>query len=412
MTELRRRKIEDVDAYAPFFLISYACHVFNLINRERHIYTFGGLVPNMRVPVLFMAPPGCGKSYLLKHLTDKMYGIFATQGEYPITLEQGLTEAGLIGTRRANADGTTTPEPGAAYENRTGFIVIDEFSAISAAMKAPYNSQLESQLLTALDSGNVRKRLATGRIEYHTDFTLWCGIQPIKCDLSGGLGRRMALLLNIPNRESRQRYKNAAKYSDNITIDIPTLFNMRDRINMWCSSLGSIKKITIDESLLEYLDHELDADSAIMDFYKRIIIGYHLIKYGASSLEIVVKPNDELLNILETSHLWREQVTQGPEIQQIIEIISQNAELRGREYYIDKLTLNQYAGRMHLSASQLHAKLTDMHKYGYIKMNGDTIVMPEEAARDVRFADKLEGEDITGYETYVDPDFTPDELDI
>jgi hypothetical protein len=187
---------------------------------------------------------------------------------------------------------------------------------------------------------------------------------------------------------------------------------MRDQITMWCSSLGSIKKITIDESLLEYLDHELDADSAIMDFYKRIIIGYHLIKYGASSLEIVVKPNDELLNILETSHLWREQVTQGPEIQQIIEIISQNAELRGREYYIDKLTLNQYAGRMHLSASQLHAKLTDMHKYGYIKMNGDTIVMPEEAARDVRFADKLEGEDITGYETYIDPDFTPDEVDI
>lgn len=71
MDELKRRNVQECEIFASYFIISFACHAFNLVNkgREEPIYCEGGLAPVLRVPVIYMGLPGCGKSYLMKHLT-------------------------------------------------------------------------------------------------------------------------------------------------------------------------------------------------------------------------------------------------------------------------------------------------------------------------------------------------------
>lgn len=374
--ELKARGVQDCEIYAPYFIMSYAEHIFNLMNKENNAFTHGGLTLNARIPIIYMGPPGCGKSYLMEHLTNQKNGIFWTDGtEYKIAHEQSMSEAGLIGSVKLDNTGTPQYLIGAAEEHSDGFIVIDEFTDMMKVIKSSggHSSQMEGQILSALDSGRVRKRLSAGAISYDTDFTLWCGIQPMKCDLSGGLGRRVCMLLNVPDQETKQRYKKASRAANKIKIDEKNIASIRSKIDLWRSLFRMIKHVEFTDEFLDFVDIELNTESFIMEFYKRLGLGYHLAKHGVTGDTIIVDINDELREIITRSNNWRNQVTEGPSIFQISDLIRKNGIAIENGYHIEKITLNHYASQIQLSAAQVHDNLLEMVKCGYAKISGTTI---------------------------------------
>ena len=248
--ELKRRKVEDADVYGPYFVISYGCHAFNLLNESvfsesegtRAILMINGQLPNMRNHLMFIAPPGSGKSFFLKSFSNKVTGIFRNGG---ISFHEAtaMTGAGLVGTIKQEADGTTSTVAGDAAIYHHSIFVMEEFMAIMKGMGTSFNADLEAQILMTLDSGDVYKRLAHGPLAYHTSLSMWVGIQPIKVNLEGGLGRRFCYILNIPSREDQERYMEAAMDGENVHSDAQWLAQFHRRTELWNESLRLIKSV-------------------------------------------------------------------------------------------------------------------------------------------------------------------------
>lgn len=381
MIELKRRNVQDYEKFGPYFIISFACHAFNLMNEDNRIFMAGGQLPNMRLHLLFMAPPGTGKSFFLKQFGNITTGILKHAG-HPLHMEGSMTEAGLIGTVKSEPDGSVTVLPGAAREHGKSVFIIDEFMAMMSAMKAGYNSQLEAQLLTALDSGDVSKRLANGPIEYHTSFSLWCGIQPVKASLEGGLGRRFCFLLNVPNEQDMDRYADAVMASDNISVDTSHLDAFRKKVTFWITTLNMIEQVTFDKEIYDLLRHVVKAYSYEYDVYKRIALGYHLSKYGASK-HVHVRLDEDLTKIIIQQGDWRWKIMQGPRVQQVIELIKQSGYIMDNgEFGMTKAELIRHGVSMQLSANLVHEITLDAARLGYVKIRGTKICMEAGALLD------------------------------
>ena len=86
----------------------------------------------------------------------------------------------------------------------------------SAESTGSFGHVLGHSVETALDSGMIRKRLAAGKIEYQTNFTLWTGVQPARYQLSSGLARRFLFLLFIPNFKDIQAFKVNRRLAKNV----------------------------------------------------------------------------------------------------------------------------------------------------------------------------------------------------
>lgn len=374
INELRSRNVQDADIYGPFYIISYACHAFNIHNKEAASFTHGGLIKSMRVPVIAMGPPGCGKTYFLEQMSDQVSGIFQRL-QYNMKFEQKMTDAGLVGTVASNPEDPENPiiKHGVAETHKNSIILIDEFSDLMRAMTSQYGVNQET-LLAALDSGRVVNAMANGEYEYETNFTLWCGIQPVKCDMSGGLGRRLCIILNIPTKDSQRRYRKASRYSDNVRIDREHLTDLNTRMKLWLSTISLIKTVRFSEAFYDFLEYDLDADNYIIELYKKMAIGYYIAKWGGSE-HMIVDVDTNIKNILIMEHKWRKRVMQGPEIQQIISLIEENGIKTESSISIQRITLNTVGSDMGLSASQIHKILLDMKNYGYVNIKNNVVTL-------------------------------------
>lgn len=388
INELRRRGVMDAEIFAPYFIISYACHAFNLVNERslaasngiRAIYMISGQLPNLRNHLLFMAPPGTGKTFIMKQFINKFFGLFK-HTPHQIHQEGSITEAGLIGTIKVEADGSTTTLPGAAHDHQYSVFVIDEFMAIMNAMKSGFNAQLEAQLLTALDSGDVSKRLAHGAIDYHTAFTMWCGIQPIKASLEGGLGRRFCYLLNIPSIDDQDRYAEAAMTSDNIEVDPEWIKGYRRRIELWNASLDLIERIEFHPEFYDFLRQVIKCKGFEVDIYRRLALGYHLSKYGASE-QVCVRLDETIRNILIQQAEWRYRITQGPRVQQIIHVIRNDGYQMEHGFGMTKAEIIARGGDLQLSAQMANDIIKEAASHGFVKIRGNNVCLEPAALLD------------------------------
>jgi len=388
LNELKRRQVEDADIFGPYFIISYACHAFNLMNEQslkntdgrKAVYMASGQVPNMRTHLLFMAPPGTGKSFFLKHFSNKNFGIFRYAG-HPIHTETSMTGAAFVGTIKLEPDGSATTVPGAAYEHQSAVFVMEEFLAMMSAMKTGYNGELEAQLLTALDSGDMSKRLAHGPIEYHTSLSMWCGIQPIKVSLEGGLGRRFCYILNIPTTEGQERYTEASMGSDNIEVDMNWLQSYRRRVELWTASLELIETVKFDPAFYNFLRTVIKCKGYEVDIYRRLILGYHLSKYGVSE-HVVAMLDDTITQIIIQQAEWRHRIKQGPRVQQIVYVLRENGYQMENGFGMTKAEMISYGSDMEMSAQLVHDILLDASKLGYIKIRGNNLCIEPAALLD------------------------------
>lgn len=120
LDELERREVAFVNMFAPFFICSVGAHLFNLQNKTKHIKVAHARAPDMRLHLMFVTPPGFGRSFFMRQFVDD-WGVLGDS--IPVAsvvflmLEGGapmIYESGFWGDERSEIPKTL--ERGAVYK--------------------------------------------------------------------------------------------------------------------------------------------------------------------------------------------------------------------------------------------------------------------------------------------------------
>jgi hypothetical protein len=365
MSELADRQAYKREIYAPYFTCSYAVHAFNLMNQKREIYYAGKQLPNMRCHLLFVAPPGFMKTYYLQTMAADPHGIFHGT-EIQIASEQSMTEAGFVGTV-VSVNGLGINNPGAAELNKDGLLLIDEFKAISDALKNQMNSQMETQLLAALDHGRVFKRLSSGAIAYQTNLSMWAGIQPGSYDLSSGLGRRLIFMVFLPTYADNIALMDIMHRTQNVRPNPQAMSVLWSNIDDQVHQMDTINKIEFDDSILK-LYHEMDIYSFESSYFNRLILGYHLMKREIEPVMHLDVTDPDLVTLLQNEKMWRDDIANNLDFVQIRRIVTLHGGTCARRDIVKECSMVGW------NAKQVYEKLADMIKYRLIEtLAGDLV---------------------------------------
>lgn len=304
---LKNRGIEFTEKFVPPLLSSFACHLINLENRKRKFYYEHDRIPDLRLHVLIVSPPGFGRSFIFNQLVDETYGIL-NASLIPMRFEGYATEAGFIGSIEKDR-GTTTRMVGLFEEFKDGIVAIEEFFAISKAMEQKHSAHLEPALNQALLDGNVRKRLKGGIIEYHTDLTLWAGTQTTRFEVGGGLLRRFLLVNWVPNEQEQMAMRRAYWRGTNLKLAPEKLHFIRGRFMDFYSNLKNIEKIQYTEAFKESLNDRPHFEIAVL---RKYALGLTLISKPFER-EVIVDYDPDIQKCLDDASHWRRTLTGDPE---------------------------------------------------------------------------------------------------
>lgn len=372
MDELHSRNAYKCEVYAPYYVCSYATHGFNLMNQRKQVYWESKRLPNMRLHMLFVAPPGYMKTYYISVMGGDRYSVFGGGGIH-IGFEQSMTEAGFIGTI-TNVNGVNCPTEGAALTFQNGMLLIDEFSAITNALKVQYNSQLDSQLLAALDHGRVFKRLGGGKIEYQTNLTLWAGVQPARYDLTSGLGRRMCFLLFLPTRYDNEQLMEIMQRTRNIRPNEVEMNKLWGKIESWVKAMDVIEELEYDDSVFN-IYKKMGLFSYESSYFDRLLLGWTLSTYGPDKKVVVSAKDSEVQKLLMREKVWRDEIGQGVDYVQLVKLIKTAGCQVDGKIKVGRKDLVSEAIMVGWNAQQVHEMLIEMAKFGMVQLKSSEVIM-------------------------------------
>ena len=337
LDELTKRNVAYAQKFPPYYISSLGCHIFNIMNQQKGIYTEAGLKVNTRQHIILVTVPGFGKSFWLRQFLENELSLIKGT-KIGCTFESQMSEAGFVGTAKFNSDGNAVESPGLCRSESNSLVGIEEFSAITAAVSQNYNAGLDTALLTALDSGMVRKRLAAGKIEYQTNLTLWTGVQPARYELSSGLARRFLFLLLIPNFNDIRQFKLNRRSSKNIKTDTLTLGKLKDAINTrYDDIMKRLDKVEFDRNIYEKLD-KLDVVHYEEPIYERIALGYWLMKVKELPKTLSIRLDDTLDTLFESEKADRFKIKRGTQLAQVwalVQDVGRINELKLKNHLLD-----------------------------------------------------------------------------
>jgi len=364
---LRSRKVRFADRFIPHFFAAYACHCFNLMNRRRRIYHEFKRIPDMRLHILMVAPPGFSKSFFMRQCFDPEYGILYTP-TIRTTFELSCTEAAWVGSFQ-KVGSQSVKVMGLAEEFADGIVAIEEFTAITKTLEQKHSLTFEPHLNATLFGGEVSKRIVSGAgspIKYHTDVTLIAGTQVTKFDISGGLGRRFGYIYWIPSpsdfRELKEAVKNGAeaKPSD-VFRDRALLREYRQKIIDFQRQLDTIQEISFSSELYSFLDKRPHFEHLI---YRKLALGYTLFNLDKITPKVEVGLDGKLKRMLRDAIDWRDMLLADPAATQVLKILRMRG---GRMFKPDLQTeLLRYSINWDAS-SYLIEKLVRMRRIRYNK---------------------------------------------
>lgn len=231
------------------------------------------------------------------------------------------TEAGFTGTVKV-VNGDPIEVKGAAFDHRNSILGVDEFAALTNAMKQEHSTNLDSAMLTALDSGYLVKRLALGKIEYLTDLTLFTGSQPSRFNLTSGLGRRFVFLYFIPSKAESVEIKMARREAKNHFPGTSTLCAIKNNLKKIIDTVPLIESIDVDKSIYDKLDR-LDVPHFEEMLYERVAIGYTVAKQNGGDKKLHVYLDMDLADIFEKIYGWRMEIKKGAETSEVFAVIKE-----------------------------------------------------------------------------------------
>ena len=366
LDEVKRRNIIYYDRYFPFYISSLGCHIFNQLNEEREIYTEGGVIPNTRLHILMVAFPGFGKSFFLKQqLYDKRYSLYKDSGIKCGFKSGKMTEAGFIGSVDTDENGAPVMQYGLCHPDRDGksILGIEEFSAVTNSFKSDYNVGLDTAMLTALDSGDVGKDLKGGSLGYHTQLTLWAGVQPARYDLSSGFSRRFIFMAFYPTLRDIQYFRIKRRETKGIKTNITALKNIRMAIRQRKEDIREkLKSVTISQDFYAYINNfdQMHYDDELCE---RLGIGYWLMRSEHIQDQLIVKIDPELKRLLSLLKGYEHTVRNTSPTTIIWNLIKDESNLQ-------KATILNYAGRLGLQNTEIQGGLSTLSRKKYIKVDG------------------------------------------
>ena len=363
--ELEERDVYKREIYAPYFIASWAIHVFNLENQRRKMYWEASQVPNMRGHLLFVAPPGWMKSFYMNTMGSGSHSIFKGSG-IKIGAEQYMTEAGFVGTFTSNG-GTTVPIEGAAKQYENGIMIIDEFSAITKALQMQHSNQLDNQLLTALDHGHVTKRLGAGKIEFDTRMTLWAGVQPARFDLTSGMGRRLQYLVFIPTKADNEYLMDTMHGNRNQAPNQKHLQGMWNDMLKFKDDMRKVQTVEFDDSVLN-MYKSLGLYSFEASYFDRLVLGYQIAMYGPEKHMTISMKDNLLIELVSRQKKWRSQISMGIENIQLLKIIELAGDNPSRTQIVEDAAMYGW------NAQQVFEMLKDMKMSGTISMSKKGVI--------------------------------------
>jgi hypothetical protein len=283
------------ELFGPMFLCSMGAHIGNFHNKgiseKNPFYTHMGTVPDMRIHLFLIAPPGYGKTIYIRFFTDKRYGIL--REALSCINQQSLTCKGLIG----GFDREEVPMPGDAQIYADAIFGIDEFDHVVKAAAAEHSSDLENSLLDLLDSGQVRYRPGTRTpLEYDSYITMFAGTQPERFSLSSGLTRRMAFVDMCPDSCVTLRLSEAYDENMNVEPDMTTIRDIRKEIK-WLWENFKIQKVIIPPEY-RIARNKLATDHLEKAYLDKFAIGYHIIRYWRGDPNLTLYMDSDLNKLM------------------------------------------------------------------------------------------------------------------
>ena len=337
LNELEARNVAYARKFPPYYISSLGCHIFNIMNQQKGIYTEAGLKVNTRQHIILVTVPGFGKSFWLRQFLENELSLVKGT-KIGCTFESQMSEAGFVGTAKFNSEGVAQESPGLCRNESNSIVGIEEFSAISAAVSQNYNAGLDTALLTALDSGMVRKRLAAGKIEYQTNLSLWTGVQPARYELSSGLARRFLFLLLIPNFNDIKQFKLNRRSSKNVKTNTLTLGKLKAAINTrYDDIMKKLEKVEFDRTVYKKLD-ELDVVHYEEPLYERIALGYWLMKVKEMPKTLTIKMDPTLDALFDNEKGDRFKIKRGTQLAQVwalVQDVGRISELKLKKHLLD-----------------------------------------------------------------------------
>jgi len=367
--EAERRRIAYVKDYFPFYISSIGCHIFNMMNQTKEIYVEGGSVPNTRLHIMYVAFPGFGKSFFLKQfLESERYSIM--RGTHIRgTFEGNMSEAGFSGTIKS-VEGEKEPviTEGLCKQEKNSIVGIEEFSAITNAFKQTYNVGLDTSLLTALDTGNVVKRLGPGKISYHTNLTLWAGVQPARYDLSSGFSRRFIFLTFYPNLNDIQRFRFARRSIKGVNVDATALKTIRLAINEKYQQIyKNLKRVYFGQDFYAELN-KMDIMHYDDELFERLAMGYWLMKTPKLQDTLEVRMEPELKRIMNLEYQYRIDVRKTSPTTIVKRLLSGQKKIKRER-------MENMGVSLGLTTAEINLALTNLEVYKYIKKEGKDLLI-------------------------------------
>lgn len=307
-----------VKKFLPPYICGIVNHILNIENQKREFYFEHGQVSNMRLHVFLCAPPGFMKTLILTKLLEGPHSILGGSESVLSGFEGSMSEAGFVGSiKMINNEPITTL--GAAYEHKESILGIDEFAALTNIMKQEHSLNLDNALLTALDKGYVRKRLAAGKITYSTQLSLFTGSQPARFDLTSGLGRRFWFEFFVPTKEEERRIKLMRRKGKNVPVPWGVLSDCRKFVDNIVSDVSQIKKITYSPSFYAMLDR-INVPHYEEVLYEKFALGYYIAKQGVDS-QIDISQTSDLYELIKQGNQFRVDLKAGAELSQLMIVI-------------------------------------------------------------------------------------------
>jgi len=322
---LSRRKVVFAERFIPYFFMSYGAHIFNLMNKRRRIYYEHSRIPDTRLHLLFVAPPGFSKSFFMKQCFSESVGILNTPSIKTI-FQGSCTEAGFVGTIEKNK-GKPVKRMGLAEEYKDGIVAIEEFTAITKVLEQKHSLTFEAQLNSALFGGEVHKRLASGSINYRTNVTLIAGTQIAKFDISGGLGRRLCYIYWVPAPRDFRTLIDAVREGTNIPLDQKSLIEYRNSLMSLQRALDQIQSVTFSRDLYDFFDGRPHFEHLL---YRKMALGYNLFVHPVSrNYEVVL--DARLKTLIKNAMRWRDELLADPEGSQVLTILKRRGGIMSKE---------------------------------------------------------------------------------
>jgi len=210
--------------------------------------------------------------------------------------------------------------------------------------------------------------LASGVIEYVTNVTLQCGVQPARYDLTSGLGRRFLFITYIPRKEDFQLLKLARRRGKARKFNPVYTDHIRSEIAKLVSRVNQIEEVEFTEKVYGAFDR-LGLVHYEDQLFERLMVGYTVMR-GRFGKTLRVDLDKEAWRLLQRAAKARRDVQRGAAYLQVYTILKENGGEADVGYVRERLLL--YG----LDWEQSSELISTMLRIGLLKRSGSLIRLP------------------------------------